>query len=588
MNINYANYDIYSNRIGFFFNDKEKIGTFFGLFLTILYISISIIFLVIYIILTINRQNMTVYDSTTYSKDLPFIEINPNLIYFAFGLENQNTSNRFINETIYYPKILFFDETKVKGEFNITQRRELEYEICQKENFGKDYNKFFSDGELNNSYCLKNFNLTLKGGYKYDKMSYLKIKIYPCKNSTENNNHCQPQDIIDSYLKGGYFSILTKDIELDPSNYSFPVVPTLQSLYITIDKSMNKEYTIYYGITEIKTDTNLFTAKIKTEKYIQFRKQVESFNIREEDKYYDGKVVCSIDLKLDDLIHTQKRSYTKMTEIFPIIGGYMQLINTIFSLLSILSNRLIPELKILNGIFNFNFKEKKIAMKVSSIKDFNSQVNKKNLFFQSDNEIYNFKNKIHNNNINRYSLKVSYNKNSSNNNLSKNSLIGPDNNNENNSSVVNIINRKHNSLIVIKERENEKSNNSNNNLNNSSYNAKSPSNNDKKIQMKHYNNNNSNANGNKNYIFRVGSFYPNAKLKNTENNKKNNSLQEYVEQINFNLFEYYCCGKFTKKKKDIELYKLGLSLYKNRMDIINVFTLLLLAEKTCLQAEEFN
>lgn len=35
MNINYADFDKYSNRIGFFLKEKEKIGSLFGLFLTI-------------------------------------------------------------------------------------------------------------------------------------------------------------------------------------------------------------------------------------------------------------------------------------------------------------------------------------------------------------------------------------------------------------------------------------------------------------------------------------------------------------------------------------------------------------------------
>ena len=48
----------------------------------------------------------------------------------------------------------------------------------------------------------------------------------------------------------------------------------------------------------------------------------------------------------------------------------------------------------------------------------------------------------------------------------------------------------------------------------------------------------------------------------------------------FYIFHYYCFG-------DIELYNLGLSVDKKRMDIINVFTLLLFTEKNCLKAEEY-
>ena len=577
MNNNYEIFDIYSKRIGFFFNNREKIGTLFGFLLTMIYVLISLSIFCLYIFLTINRKFMKVYDSTTYSKDIPFIDINQNIMYFAFGLENPNTSNRFIDEKIYYPKIEFVHRKKINGEFKTIGTEELEYEICQEEKFGKDYEKFFPDGELNNSYCLKNFNFTLIGGYKYAKMSYLRISILPCNNNTKNNNnHCKSQDIIDYYLKGGYFSILTKDIGLDPTNYSFPVISTLQDLYTPIDKSIHKKLILYYRITEIKTDIGLFSEDIKTEKYFQYKNNFESFYFRDEKDNFEEKPLISVDFRLDDIIFTQKRVYTKMTEIFYIIGGYMQLINTVFTLLSILSKRVIPELKILNGIFNFNLKEKKMTMRIHSIKEFNTIVFKKSLYFPSNKSIMNFNNNLANNNKVRNSLKVCYNKNS--NNLSRNSLIGIDNN-ENNSSVVNIINnKKHNSLVMIKEKE-EKSNSNNNSSN-------SPIANERKNNNINNNNDFNKSNGNRNYIYRVGSFYPKYNPDKKQKNNSGSNLKEFIYQINFNIFDYYCFRRFLRKRNDIELYKLGLSIYAKRMDIINVFTLLILAEKNCLLTEE--
>ena len=132
------------------------------------------------------RSNIKVYDSTIYSQDIPVANINSSSLYFAFGLENPNTSNRFIDETIYYPKLLFFERKKENGEFQTIIRIELEYEPCIGEKFGENYKKLVSENDYINSYCLKDFNLTLKGGYKYDRFSYLRIRIYACKNSTEN------------------------------------------------------------------------------------------------------------------------------------------------------------------------------------------------------------------------------------------------------------------------------------------------------------------------------------------------------------------------------------------------------------------
>ena len=592
MKFNYVDFDIYSNRISFFYKDKEKISTFLGLFLTILYILISIIIFIVYILHTIKRKNLKVIKSKFYSKEMPNIDINPSLLYFAFGLEDPSTSSRFIDESVYYPEIEFIEKEKKEGVFNTTNTTKLQYEVCQKENFGEN---FFLDGEggefeLNNSYCLKDFNFSLKGGYKYDKFSFLRIKLYPCVNNTnENHNNCETQETIDKYLKGGSFSILTKDIGLNPANYSFPVIPTFRDIHITIDESLNKNYIIYYGINEIETDTGLFKENIKKDKYIQFLRNNDYSEIYEDkdkvDKVYKDKAIISIDIRLDDIIFVQKRTYTKITDILYIIGGYMQLLNTIFSLLSLLSNRLIPYLEILNSIFSFNFKEKKMSMKISTIKEFNSSVSCKGLFIPSSKQVPIV------NNIYRNSLKISSDKlnnnNNNNNNVSRNSLIGLDNN-ENNISTSNIFKqRKHNSLRVIREKENEKSSS---NINNSSVAKVSMSNGRKNNFMNKNddNNKNKNNNENKNYIYRIGSFYPRfLTAEKKENSSSSESLENDMNKIKFNLFDYYCFGRFSRKKKGIDLYKSGLSLYTKRMDIVNVFTLLFLAEKHCLQTDDF-
>jgi hypothetical protein len=257
--------------------------------------------------------------------------------------------------------------------------------------------------------------------------------------------------------------------------------------------------------------------------------------------------------------------------------------NTIFSLLSIISNRLIPELKILNGIFNFNLKQKKMTLRIHSIRDFNTKVFKKSLYVPLDKQFFNS-----NNNLNKSNL-IDNNENK-NINMSRNSLIPV---NENNSSQNFFNNQRRNSLVIIREKPNENSKGSSNSkrrkLSYFNNNQVFHFNNDKNNNNNNNNNtnisNNFNNNKTNNYIYRVGSFYP--KLMATEKKQSNNTLSDYKDHLNFNIFEYYFCRKLSKKKDYIELYKSGLSLYKKRMDIVNVFSLLLFSEKNCLQTYEF-
>ena len=72
----------------------------------------------------------------------------------------------------------------------------------------------------------------------------------------------------------------------------------------------------------------------------------------------------------------------------------MQLMNTVFLLISLLINRIDSELKIINRIFNFNLKQNKIVLKYQNINSLNSIIVPKftkNSFFQTNSQIRNIK-----------------------------------------------------------------------------------------------------------------------------------------------------------------------------------------------------
>lgn len=563
---NFLNYDIYSKRIGFYFNNSEKIGSYYGLCLTILYVISSLILFLVLLLRSIQKKEMKVSDSTIFSIETPNIDVNPTSIYFAFGLEDPITSNRFVDETIYFPKIIYFDREKIKGEFQTVNRREMDFEVCKEEGFGPDYQNLLLKGELSNSYCLKDYNLTLSGGYKYNRMSYFRIRLYPCVNTTENNNHCKSPDIIDNYFKGGYFSILTKDIGLNPSNYTYPTLAILQDLYTTIDKQIYKDYILYYGITEVQTDTGIFFESIETKRFLDFRKETETINFRDESEFYEGKAVCTIAFRLDDIIKIQKRSYIKLKEVFSSTGGYMQLISTIFSLISFIANKLIPELKIMNGIFKFNLSQQKMMIRINSIKEFNS------INFPKKSNYYTY---FPNKNIFFHKKKSHMNMNMS--NISKDSLIGIHNNNDDNNSSIDIVfNNKDISF-------NQKEGSSKHNNIMTDENHKISAFKEVKIKL---NKDKSYKNG-ENIQMKLNRNISKSYAPNEQGRDKFKS--DYNDKIDFNFLQYICLSKYCEKEKEkeIELFNSGIAIYKKRMDIVNVFTFLLLIDNFLVENQDF-
>ena len=553
----YLNFDIYARSPNFYFKKHDKIDTCFGTLLTLVYIIVSLTLFIYQSIITIQRKNFKVYDSTIYGQEMPFIDLNSNILYFAFGLEDPRTMSRFIDDSIYVPKIVFVDKAKINDELVTVYQQNLEIEKCKVINFGENYQHLFLEDELNNSYCLKKFeqNLTLAGGYKYERFSYIRIRIYPCVNSSENNFSCKSQEEIDHFMSSGYFSIILKDIGLNPANYSIPVIPTLQDLYTTIDKRIYKNYILNLGVTEIHTDIGLFQENIKTQKYLQFRKEMETFTFRNEEEYYQGKSVIIAQLKLDDNINVQTRSYIKIPEIFSTIGGYMQLMNTAFLLLTIVVNKFNFELKIINSIFKFNLKKKKLIMKLQKLNDYDdlhisniSNIHTPVVNFKKMTNIAQHLDLLDNksknslmkeNEINNISLL----------NFSENKK-DLDNNNKNKITILKKHKRKSNALPIENSKiENTKDKMSKKNL---------------RLSQDHIKENGTNFN--KKNIFNELSY------------------KDFNDKIELNMFDYCCCHLvYEKRHKIIELYNITNSFYRKKLDVVNVFNLLLLIEKNLLK-----
>ena len=557
--INILDLDIYSRRISFFYGGKEKISSKFGFFLTSLYIVISIVLFLNYFIRTISREEVTASDSTIHPDTIPSININEDIFNLAFGLEHPSTFSRFIDETIYYPKISYIEKIKKNGIFVNKLKLNVEAEKCKNSKFGQNFQNLLEKGELNNSYCLSNYNLTLKGGFQYSEVAFIKISIFPCKNSTENNITCKPQNVIDKFFHNNYFSILAKDTALNPSDFSNPGLPILLNTYTSVDKQIKKDYYVKFAITEIETDTGLFSQQIKKDKFLRYTKDFDDFFFVDSNYFTSGKEILSLTIRIEDNIYFQKRTYKKMADVFASTGGYMQLIYSIFAIISILTKTMNIEKKLINSLFYFNIKQKKVILSIEYKKKLNyttlgSSIEKtediketKQIWKNSEkNKKINFIPYIAKKSplIRKYSKFVK-NEKKNEKSLRKSVSLGKDtpipiknNNGQNDASIDGLLN-----IPKIKE-----------------YNGKKYS----IVQSNILNNTQMNR------------LYLRNKTNESENVEK--LEKENFNGVDFNLFEYYCFWKLSKKKLQIELFKFAYKFFKSQMDIVNFFNIIILTQ----------
>ena len=79
---------------------------------------------------------------------------------------------------------------------------------------------------------------------------------------------------------------------------------------------------------------------------IKFGKELENFSYRDEKDFHEGRSLKLAQLRLEDTVQIQTRNYTKISEIFSNIRGYIQLMNTAFLLILSYINKINSEIKI--------------------------------------------------------------------------------------------------------------------------------------------------------------------------------------------------------------------------------------------------
>ena len=298
------------------------------------------------------RIDITFYDSYSNTDEIPIIHITKE--NFSIFISIYNDSNLpFIDESIYYPVAYFNGE----------ESKEIDIVRCDFDKIGSKYKQFFSDKEINNYYCLNNIDFILK---PYENSIF--VELYPCKNTTENNNHCKPKELIEENLNNKLLKIFFEDIDITPLNYDNPIKEKLNFL----DAGTYNNFGLYLysemQYIRIETSTNIigfdFFSNPKIDEYIKFDNvelfTVPGFNLDDES---NNNSVCGIEFQLNDKTLMEKRYYSSLIDVLGDVGGFMEIINTFFGLICSFFGDIIYERTIVNSLFLFDINKKIISFK---------------------------------------------------------------------------------------------------------------------------------------------------------------------------------------------------------------------------------
>ena len=475
--------------------------------------------------------------------------------YGGFALEDPNSYDPFIDETIYYPKA-YFKIAKRDGENWDWKIKDIELERCHIDKFGSFYQDKFKSKTLNTLYCFKEVNEQFIGHFSYDYYSFFFIEFYPCINTTENNNHCKPLEKIDYYLKSTFISFQLQDIELTPQNYKSPARARDQDIYTTVGKKLFQEIHIYFQIVNIETDLDILGfsefQQVRSQKYLKYDSTIQMVNLLEQDIYETGISFCNVTIKLSEKILNEKRRYTKLIEVLRDVGGFTEVILSVFQIISYFSSNILYELSLINNLFEFDIDKKLILIR----KNQNSIIGNNNNAIYDPVKVYSPKNQ--NRILNQKAIII----NDDNSTHSKNKLILE------NLITKNKLNNERYTTRIKKRKKNKKLNSL------QSYNIDNSDNKEgiiSSINLKKENKNGKSKKKKENVDENIIKNYPNL-----ENNKEIDEEKNYIiSKIKINFIENNIVKTIyiNKKRKNVEniLLNEGKKIIETKLDIRNIF-----------------
>ena len=343
--------DFFGKLPEFYLKGKPKLVTWFGRIFTYIFIIFYIVIFCYKLIRMYQRLDITFYDSYSNIDEIPEIKVTHDNFSVVFAVFNEN-GEPFIDRSIYYPKAYFIHEDR-QDDINI--------EICNPNKINNKYKQYLKDYSINNFYCLTDIDYTFK-----PYINSLIVKIYPCKNDSDNDIVCDTNANIDESLHNNIFMIYFEDIILTPVNYDEPIKERINSRYSDIYKNLGQYLYTELQLVRIETSTNIigfdFLTEPRVEEFIKFDKELSyAYPYNSDDINNDYFV--AFEVQLNDKILLEKRQYIQLIDVLGEIGGFMEMIYSLFSLICSLIVDMLYERKITNNLFSFNIDKKLILIK---------------------------------------------------------------------------------------------------------------------------------------------------------------------------------------------------------------------------------
>ena len=325
--------------------------------------------------LTLNKyDNLNKYIRIiAYNDDIK----NLNSDHWIYDLCEENTDNSLLNKTIFHNKY-FFQES-----------------LCLKYYYNSKTEKYFTNKETEFKYPF------IKNSLNNNEILTLNVNVEKCVNNSFNfkfnnqyNYHCASDNEVSIFLseiKEIYLYYHNHHVLVD--NYKHPHYTTLSYYkYNLEDNNILQINTIYYSLLKILTYNGFF-----------LKNEINTFTvdyIKEKITLINNDIILKTSFQISEYSHIYKRYYYSLfKDIFPKIGGIIQLIYSIFYLINYIYYKYIYTSNAIDEIIKIENQKLSIIDIQNFFKKSNEKLNDVNNTKSQKNILKLKINEINNNNI---------------------------------------------------------------------------------------------------------------------------------------------------------------------------------------------
>ena len=356
--------DLFGKEPDIYYKGKQRKTSWMGRICTWIYVSMYIFFFIYKLVRMFKRVDVSFSETNSSTGGLPKIHMTKEIFTYALALADRE-NNPFIDETIYRPIGIVNIKRNMNGEVkDIIQQ--VEFGVCNIDDFGKDHQQFAKKLNLSNYYCFKNLDIDFEGYSSAENSTTIIIQILKCKGQTLRGEPCKKDDEIISKLDQHSLLIISEDYDITPYDFNHPVKPKLDINTCPISLDQYQSFVGYYQLANIETDHNLFgfeaLADIRSEKYLIYHSAL----IMATKMLPDQISVIQYYIMMTEKILTNQRTYTQLIDVLGDVGGLMEVMESVFGVICIFVADILYDKTMVNNLFAFDLEDYLVKIKTKS------------------------------------------------------------------------------------------------------------------------------------------------------------------------------------------------------------------------------